>query len=204
MNDNYEYRDFGLPPNAPGPDKHTISRLLQPLGDDAWEIISVEAKREFDRGGLTFGPWNESDNPLHRWVKARRPHYGTPGPRSWEYTGFNINGMPSPSWYDHMTSRGWQMMQKEWYSYAEDNWYVFKRTDVWRGTDDGDVLELLKERGFNRYGTMLKLPGQPFDGSRRPINDIVREILETKWQLSAEAGYDVGTVRAVESWRSSQ
>jgi hypothetical protein len=200
MNDNYEYRDFGLPPNAPGPDKHAISRLLQPLGDDAWELISVEAKREFDRG-LTFGPWTLSDNPLHRWVKARRPHYGTPGPRSWEYTAFNIYGMPSPSWYDHMTSRGWQMVQREWYSYAEDNWYVFKRTDVWRGTDDGDVLELLKGRGFNLRASMV----WPDDGRwRKPINDVVREILETKWQLSVEAGYDVGTVCAVESWRSRQ
>lgn len=190
MNDNYECRDFGLPPNASGPSKDAIRSLLQPLGDDAWEIMRVEAKREFDRGGMKFLPMSLNDNPLHRWVKARRPHFGNPGPSSWEYTGFNISRMPKPGWYDHIASRGWQMIEDAWYSYFQDDWYVFKRTGDWRGTDDGDILGALVNLGFNERA--------------HDIPVMVREILDTKWQLSAEAGYDVGTQHAVESWWSSR
>jgi hypothetical protein len=190
MDDNYEYRDFGLPPNASGPSKDTIRSLLQPLGDDAWEIMSVQAKREFDRGGMTFGPWSMHDNPLHRWVTARRPSYGTPGPSSWEYTGLNVSGMPRPNWYDHIASRGWQQVEGTWYSYFQDDWYVFKRTDEWRGTDDGDIGGALTNLGFN-----LRAAG---------ATKMVTEILDTKWQLSMEAGHDVGTQHAVDVWRSRQ
>ena len=205
MNDNYEYRDFGLPPNASGPSKDAVRSLLQPLGDDAWEIMKVEAKREFDRGGVTFQPMAMHDNPLHRWVKARRPHYGSPGPSSWEYSGFNINGMPSPGWYEHMASRGWEIVHNAWYSYSQDDWYVFKRTDEWRGTDDGDIRQELDNLGFNLRAQGITLPWRPDDeGWHKSIPQMVTEILDVKWNLSVEAGYDVGTQRAVDSWRSSQ
>jgi hypothetical protein len=193
MNDNYEYRDFPLSQGT-WPGKDAIIRLLQPLGEDAWEITSVEAKRE-------FGPHER----WLKWVNARRPHYGTPGPRSWEYTGFNISDMPQP-WYDHIASRGWQMVEGAWYSYFMDEWYVFKRTDVWRGTDDGDILEWLEKLGFSRHLRMMQRLPWRRDDERwcKCPSQMITEILNTKWQLSAEAGYDVGTARAVESWRSSQ
>jgi hypothetical protein len=187
----YEYRRFDLPPNA-APSKEAIQSLLQPIGDDAWEITYIGAARR-DRGhggGIVFVPYDLSGNPILRWVDARRPPYGTPGPSSWEYTGFNMNGMPNPAWSEHLASRGWQNVVGTWYSYYRDDWHVYKRTDVWRGTDDGDIPELLKNLGFDLYS-----------GALRPI---VAEILDTKRRLSAQAGYDVGTQHAVESWRSKK
>jgi hypothetical protein len=205
MKDNYEHRRFDLPPNAAGPSKEAIHHLLQPIGDDAWEITYVGAARDFS-GGPTFVPAALDNNPLRRWIDARRPSYGTPGPSSWEYTGFNIHAMPEPSWSEHLASRGWQKVPGEWYSYHTDNWYVFKRTDVWRGTDDGDIAELLNNLGFNLGAVVrLRLPWRPDDlGWRKSLDQMVQEILDTKWQLSMEAEYDVGIQRAVESWRSNQ
>jgi hypothetical protein len=194
MEDNYQYYRFDLPGNAYGPSKETVYSLLQPIGDEAWEITYVGAERDRSQGGMLFGP----HSGLQRWVDARRPPYGSPGPSTWEYTGFNINAMPEPGWSEHLASRGWQRIRGIWYSYMHDEWYVFKRTDTWRGTDDGDIRGLLESRGMNTYAALS--PGH----QKKSLDRIVSEILDTKWQLSVEAGYDVGTQRAVESWWSHQ
>jgi hypothetical protein len=199
MADNYEYQRFELSRPTWGSDyKDSISRALQPFGEDAWEITYVGMTRdlEYQRNVL--------------WVDARRPFYGSPGPSSWEYTGFNVFRMPKPAWYDHLASRGWQQVPDAWYSYYPEEWYVFKRTDVWRGTDDGDIRALLRGLGFNQLDrthptSAMRLPWRSDDpNSGKSLYQMVTEILDAKWQLSVEAGYDVGTQRAVESWRSNQ
>src|SRR5689334_10797301 len=121
MGDNYEYRRFDLPKNGYGADKETVHRLLQSIGDDAWEItyVGAESDRSYGgHGGLVFDPTGN----FHRWVDARRPPHGSPGPSSWEYMGFNLHAMPQPAWSEHLASRGWQKIRGAWYSYMIDNW----------------------------------------------------------------------------------
>jgi hypothetical protein len=204
MNDGYQYKKFDLPPNASGRSRDAIRDLFRPIGDDAWEVTSVSSALEFNNTGLKFFPGTLYGNPLHRWVEARRPHYGTPGPSSWEYTAMNISGMPKPVWYDHLDSCGWQEVPGEWYSYGEDRWRIFKRTDAWRNTDDGDIRNMLEYSGFNLYGT-IRLPWRPDDpGWQKRLEKVVEEILDVKWRLSSEAGHNIGTWPAVEAWKSYQ
>lgn len=191
MGDNYDYRRFDLPRGGYGASKQAVQRLLQPIGDDAWEITYISAGP-----GRFFSPAGDPG----RWVDARRPPYGTPAPSSWEYTGFNTHAMPDPAWSEHLASRGWQRVPEVWYSYMADVWYVFKRTSDWRGTDDGEICTLLESRGLNTRDVM-RLGRR---GWKKPLNQVVSEILETKWQLSVEAGHDVGTQRAVENWWANQ
>jgi hypothetical protein len=196
----YETRTFNVEPNSYGPSSHDIRKLLQPLGDEAWEITYVGSGR--DRSDAMFSPFVMGGG---RWVEARRPPYGSPGPSSWEYTGFNTYGMPEPNWSAHLASRGWEKVPGKWFSYIGEDWYVFKRTDVWRGTDDGDIHAQLRGLGFDvDRDSYLTLPGKTDGEWVKPLRQIVGEILDTKWQLSAEAGHDVGTARAVEHWYSMQ
>jgi hypothetical protein len=113
--------------------------------------------------------------------------------------------MPEPDWSNHLASRGWSRIEGPWYDYFIDLWYVFKRPDVWRGTDDGDILNQL-ETGFGvervRYDWDIGLPWRPDTWKNR--GQIVREILQVKWELSSQAGHDVGTHRAVEHWVSQR
>jgi len=181
MEDDYEYRYFypQLPRGLSR--KEAIRRALQPIGDDAWEITQVShAGDPGDYGRRAF---------------ARRPHYGTPGPSSWEYAEFDTYRMPHPNWDEHIASRGWQKIPGVWYQYIDVVTYLYKRTDVWRGTDDGDIMELLSDHGDRLW--------YHAEDPRETVRRIVKEILDAKWQLSVEAGYDVGTQRAVESWLSS-
>lgn len=199
MTGDYETRTFDLGSKG-GSSSYNIRSLLQPLGDEAWEITYVGSGR--DRSGETFGPFVTSGG---RWVEARRPRYGAPGPSSWEYTGFNTYGMPEPNWSAHLASRGWEKVPGKWYSYFMEDWYVFKRTDVWRGTDDGDIHQQLSRLGFALNAGTLYAPRELTDRKwQKSLLQVVNEILDTKWQLSAEAGHDVGTARAVEHWHSLQ
>jgi hypothetical protein len=200
MTDDYETRTFTLEPIGGSPSSYDIRRFLQPLGDEAWEITYVGSGR--DRSDETFGPFVTSGG---RWVEARRPRYGSPGPSSWEYTGFNTYDMPEPNWSAHLASCGWEKVSGIWYSYHMVDWHVFKRTDVWRGTDDGDIHRQLLRLGFAVNAGSLYAPRELADRKwQKPLRQVVKEILDAKWQLSAEAGHDVGTARAVEHWRSMQ
>jgi hypothetical protein len=199
MTDDYETRTFTLNLGSDGPSSHDIREVLQPLGDEAWEITYIGMGR--DRSNATYGPYNVGGG---RWVEARRPPYGSPGPSSWEYTGYNIYGMPEPNWSAHLASRGWEKVPGKWYSYTWEEWHVFKRTDAWRGTDDGDIHAQLRRLGFVVGARILILPGSTDDKWQKPLGQFIEEILKAKWQLSAEAGHDVGTARAVEHWRSMQ
>jgi hypothetical protein len=203
VTDDYETRTFTVDLSPHLPSSWRIREVLQPLGDEAWEITYVGSGFDrSDRSGVgMFSPYETGGG---RWVEARRPPYGSLGPSSWEYTGYNIHGAGS-NWSAHLASRGWERVPGKWYSYMGEQWYVFKRTDVWRGTDDGDIHAQLARLGFavNRGGP-LTLPGSTDGQWVKPLWQVIEEILDTKWQLSAEAGQDVGTARAVEHWRSMQ
>jgi hypothetical protein len=188
MTEQYEYHRFELN-GQPTFGRGAIKQQLQPLGDDGWEIMQVGQIRHM---GSLF--------PSGHWVEARRPPYGTPAPRSWEYTGFNVWGMPAPDWDNHIASRGWTKVFDPWLDYYFQSWYVFKRPDTWRGTDDGDILHQLQEAGAHMGGSpTIYLPWRP-DGWQRTVEDTIREILKVKWDLSVQAGHDVETHAAVQHW----
>ena len=180
--------------------KRQIQYLLQPLGNEAWEItyvirenVTSVAFGEERRGGSR----QEAD-----WVEARRPPYGTPAPSSWEYTGFDEFEMPHPNWDEHIASRGWIMIPGVWYQYCWTKWSVYKRMDVWRGSDDGDILSQLYAFGAKYEGPCLRFPEKGAD-YLISTGEAVGAVLDLKWRLSEQAGHDIGTYFAVKQWIAS-
>ena len=185
----YEYRRFELDLNSvphshdynPIFPKVQVQHVFQPLGNDAWEVMYI--KKDY----------YSSRRP---WVEARRPPYGTPAPSSWEYTAFNVAGMPHPQWDEHIASRGWVRLPEVWFQYYFHEWWVYKRPDVWRGTDDGDIMSQFHARRIY-FGGDDKLRSS---NKVITIENAVRSILEFKWQASEARAYDIGTYAAVKHW----
>ncbi|MCU1251121.1 MAG: hypothetical protein JWQ49_4150 [Edaphobacter sp.] len=187
----FEYRQFNLDlasvPRSPGysplATKAQISFLLQPMGDEAWEVTYVKRGRS-----------------LAEWVEAKRPPYGVPAPSSWEYIGFNMFGMPHPDWDHHTESRGWVKVPDIWFAYYFHEWWLYKRPDCWRGSDDGDIMAQLYAMGAHFGGGANLSFSDGRSNSEIGIEAAVRDILGLKCHLSEQVGCDVGTYTAVKRW----
>jgi hypothetical protein len=187
----YEYQrfdlDLGSVPRSGIPQselfmKRQAKYLLQPLGDDGWELTYVR------RDGY----------PPAAWVEARRPRVATSPLGSWEYTVFNLALMPHPLWDEHIDSRGWTKVRDVWFEYYYHEWWVYKRTDIWRGSDDGDIASQLSLLGVDFLGSDLRFPDKR--DHLIGFKEAVKAILDLKWRLSERAGHDIGTYSAVTHW----
>jgi hypothetical protein len=199
MSDEYEFRRFELEQTSSGQHADVVRQYFQPLGDDGWEVINITEPRYRDGSPVLSGG---AGGNIVRWVDIRHAVAGAQGPTSWEYTAFDTYGMPD-QWRDHIASRGWSSVGWAWYNYWVNTVYVYKRSDVWRGTDDGDILGALRHHGFEVNRWEMQLPWRP-DVWKRTRNDIVSQILDVKWRMSEAAHADVGTWAAVERWCAEQ
>ncbi len=196
MGEQYEYQRFNLDPNTglgawSRVRKKGVQHYLQPLGDEGWEVVWI--------GGHTWAVGQGIPGSCATWVEARKRCDGAQIPNSWEYTGINVWGMPNPDWDHHIASRGWKRVQEAWFDYYFQEWFVYKRPDKWRGTDDGDILGQLEIAGAQLSNTSVSLSWQP-GGWQSAIHDTVKQILQIKWELSEQAGNDVGTHAALQHW----
>ncbi len=181
MAEQYEYKRFELDRTKdPYPQdigarglRKVVTYHLQPLGNDGWEIMLVG-----DHG---------------QWVEARKALSGVSAPASWEYAAF-IEGLFSQAgddMYEHLKSRGWIPIKGPWLKYHQLGGRAWKRSDVWKGSDDGDIILHLEELWPDSNFPFI------YSGELQPI---LSQVLKVKWELSERAGHDVGTLAAVKYW----
>jgi len=215
MAEQYEYRRFDLNRGSfPGGDeapynsshvrqRQIVAHYLQPLGDEGWEIIYIA---------------NNNAKTLASWVEAQRPLSEASAHSSWEYAVFNLCGMPQPEWDNHIASCGWEKILDHWfrydYNYNHHEWCVYKRPDMWRSTDDGDILCQLEALQANLGQIRNRIADHVLGPAGRTrggagdaptiTKELVRQILRTKWELSVETGHNVGTSTATQHWLAHQ
>jgi hypothetical protein len=105
---------------------------LQESGRQGWELVDLKGTGY--SGGTSYRAYTA--------VLRRNPDSNA----TWEYQVFNTADIPR-SWHDHIGSCGWESVGSCIYMYVNISLYVFKRSGKWAGSDDGDIVQRLRDFG---------------------------------------------------------
>lgn len=149
-------------------------QILRDRGNEGWEACYFVPSRTYSQ----------------TTIELRRPRHNSA--QRWEHKFFSLRGTPDPAFANHLESCGWQLVNGK-YEPTVDMVRLYKREEKWMGTDDGDVIERLRD--LNAYSSDSQRNWWKEEGL-----SAISEILAIKWNESCNEGRNIGTYEAVKRW----